>query len=192
MITFPGCENMQTQQFDPCATEDPLAEYRSGSTEPATVNILCALVFAIKPRQLLETGTYRALTTERLHFASPEGSTLTTIEHDTKRCQDAVRKCAEYPNILFHNDDAIDFLEAYIGPRFNFVFLDDDHEAQHVAAELDLLLQRNLVAPGGIICVHDVFGPFGLGPVVVARHGFLLDLPKLHAAGGLGVIQLPS
>ncbi len=172
--------------------EDPLAAWRSGSAEPWTVNILCSLVHALKAKRILETGTYKAMTTERLHFASPEGSTLVTIESDLKRCEAAVRKCAEYPNILFHNDDAIDFLSAYEGQRFDFVFLDDDHTAAHVAAELDLLLQRKLVAPGGLICVHDVFGPFGLGAVVVARHGYLLELPKLHAAGGLGLIQVAS
>lgn len=172
--------------------EDPLEEWRPGSCEPWTVNILCAFVNALKPKHLLETGTFEALTTERLHFASPEGSQLVSLEIDEKRWDRAAKRCLDYPGVTVLNINAIEYLSDYTGPQFNFVFLDDDHEALHVAAELDLLLQRKLVAPGGLICVHDVFGPFGLGAVVVARHGFLLDIPKLHAGGGIGLIQIPS
>jgi len=172
-------------------SRDYLKEWRAGSTEPWTVGILTAFVIALKPQHLLETGTFEALTTERLHFSSPVGSQLVSLEIDEKRWFKASRRCLEYPGVTVLNIDAIKYLSICDGP-FDFVFLDDDHEAQHVAAELDLLLQRKLVAPGGLICVHDVFGPFGLGAVVIARHGFLLDIPKLHAGGGLGLIQLPS
>ena len=171
--------------------DDPLADWRRGSCEPWTVNILTAFVHATKPRYLLETGTFEAKTTVRLHFAAPAGSSLTSLEIDKNRWEKASAEWVDLP-INFINIDAIDYLSTYTGPHFDFVFLDDDHDAQHVAAELDLLLSRKLVSPGGLICVHDVFGPFGLGAVVVARHGFLLDLPKLHAAGGLGLIQCPS
>ena len=181
---------MLTQQ------SDPFADYRSGSTEPWTVNILCALVAATKPQYILETGTFEARTTLALHYAAPEGSTLYTIEHDSRRCCVAVHACAQYPRIKHYNDDAINFLKSFNGPPLDFVFLDDDHGPKHVAAELDLLYdptrEKQLVSPGALICVHDVFGPFGLGPVVAARKGLILDLPKLHAAGGLGVIQVPS
>ncbi len=171
---------------------DPLGEWRAGSCEPWTVNILCAFVHALKPQRLLETGTFEAKTTERLHFDSPEGSQLVSLELDEKRWLSASQLCLDYPGVTVLNIDALAYLESYDGPPFNFVFLDDDHGAAHVALELDLLLSRKLVAPGGLICVHDVFGPFGLGAVVAARHGFLLDLPKLHAAGGLGLIAVPS
>ncbi len=175
---------------------DPLAPWRSGSCEPWTVEILCALVSATKPQYLLETGTFEARTTLQLHYAAPAGNILITIENDLQRCQGGVLACAGYPNIRHHNDDALNFLSTYTGPPFDFVFLDDDHNAEHVAHEIDLLYDPTravqLVSPGAFICVHDVFGPFGLGAVVVARKGFLLDLPKLHAAGGLGILQVPS
>jgi len=171
---------------------DLLADWRSGSTEPWTVNILTAFVHALKPMRLLETGTFEALTTERLHFASPEGSQLVSLELDEKRWMKASTYCLEYPGVTVLCTGAVNYLAKYDGPQFNFVFLDDDHERQHVAAELDLLHDRKLVVPGGLICVHDVVGPFGLGAVVTARHGFILELPRLHAAGSLGLIQVPS
>lgn len=175
--------------------DDLLADWRAGSCEPWTVNILTAFVQATKPRYLLETGTFEAKTTTRLHFASSVDSHLTSLEIDKKRWEEASTEHSDLP-INFLNIDAIDYLSSYTGPLFDFVFLDDDHGAEHVAAELDLLYDHGtgcgLMRPNGLICVHDVFGPFGLGAVVVARHGFLLNLLKLHAAGGLGIIQVPS
>jgi len=177
-------------------SSDPFEEWRAGSTEPWTVNILAALVHALKPMHLLETGTFEALTTERLHFSAPEGSQLVSLELDVRRWTKASTRCLDYPGVTVLCTDAIDYLRRYDGPPFNFVFLDDDHTPEHVAAEIDLLYnparEKQLMAPGGLICVHDVIGPFGLGAVVVARHGFLLDIPKLHAAGGLGLIQCPQ
>ena len=176
--------------------DDPLADWRRGSCEPWTVNVLTALIQAKKPRYLLETGTFEAMTTERLHFAAPEGSHLISLEIDEKRWKKTSQHCIEFVGVTVLHTGAITYLQSYTGPLFDFVFLDDDHDAEHVAAELDLLYNhatgRGLMRPNGLICVHDVFGPFGLGAVVVARHGFLLDLPKLHAAGGLGLIQVPS
>lgn len=173
---------------------DPFADYRSGSTEPWVVDILCALVGATKPKNLLETGTFLGKTTEALWWAAPPNSLLTSLEVDEARWTDVHAKLDAKlaPAVSFLNVDAIEYLSSYDGPQFNFVFLDDDHERQHVAAELDLLHDRKLVAPGGLICVHDVVGPFGLGAVVAARHGFILELPRLHAAGSLGIIQVPS
>lgn len=188
-----GCMNTRT-----LLSRDFLADWRSGSTEPWTVNVLAALVNATTrgPQHILETGTFEAKTTVRLHFASAEGSTLVSLELDEERWEKASAKCLDLEGVTILNVDALDFLSSYNGPPFNFVFLDDDHTAEHVAQELDLLYNHatggGLMAPGGLICVHDVVGPFGLGAVVVARHGFLLDLPKLHVAGGLGLIQVPA
>ena len=67
-----------------------------------------------------------------------------------------------------------------------FVFLDDDHDAAHVREEIRLA--KKLLRPGGIICVHDVVGPFGLGDVVREAGGIVVDTPRFHAAGGLGII----
>ena len=177
---------------------DPLAAYRSGSTEPDTVNILCALVEATKPKHLLETGTFLGMTTEELCWCMLPDSRMISLEVDKARWTDVFLKLTPLlsPAVDFLNVDAIAFLSSYTGPPFDFVFLDDDHTAEHVAAELDLLHNsatgHSLMSPGGLICVHDVIGPFGLGGVVTARHGFLLDLPRLHAAGGLGILQIPS
>ena len=176
--------------------KNPYADWIAGSCEPWTVDIISAIIRATNPRYMLETGTFEAKTTMRIHWASSENSTFVSLECDEKRWERASALCSEFKGVTILNVEAVSYLPNYKGPKFDFVFLDDDHDAEHVATELDLLYNfatgEGLTAPGGIICVHDVCGPFGLGAVVVARHGFLLDLPKLHAAGGLGLIQVPA
>ena len=173
----------------------PYADWLPGSCEPWTVGVICALIQATSPLRLLETGTFEAKTTVRMHYASGDDSTLISLECMEDRWEEASAKCLDLKGVTILNVEAVDYFLNYKGPPFNFVFLDDDHGADHVAMELDLLYNfatgEGLMAPGGIICVHDVTGPFGLGPIVVARHGFVLSLPMLHKSGGLGLIQVP-
>ena len=89
------------------------------------------------------------------------------------------------------------FLKSLPPRSFDFVFVDDNHSVDHVAKELDLLVcptnrANAIAAPGGIVCMHDVIGSFHLDEVCRRYHGYVLDLPRLHAGGGLGIIQLPG
>ena len=175
--------------------DHPYADWLSGSCEPWTVDILCSLIRAISPEYMLETGTFEAKTTVRMHCASGEGCKFVSLDSYEEYWEDASAKCLDLEGVTILNVEAISYLSNYKGPKFNFVFLDDNHNADQVAAALDLLHNfatgEGLMAPGGIICVHDVVGKFGLGPVVVAHHGFVLHLPMLHNSGSLGIIQVP-
>ncbi|KKM14786.1 hypothetical protein LCGC14_1702600 [marine sediment metagenome] len=173
----------------------PYADWLPGSCEPWTVDVICALIRATSPLHILETGTFEAKTTMRMHWASGEESNLTSLECVEEHWEKASAKCLDLPGVTVLHAEAVSYLLNYKGPKFNFVFLDDDHGRDHVAMELDLLYNfttgKGLMAPGGLICVHDVCGSFDLGAVVVARHGFVLSLPLLHRSGGLGLIQIP-
>ena len=176
--------------------DHPYLDWLPGSCEPWTVDIICSLIRATSPLYLLETGTFEAKTTVRMHWATGEGSQLTSLDTSKEHWEAASTLCLDLKGVTILNVEAVEYLMNYKGPPFDFVFLDDDHGADHVALELDILHNfatgEGLMAPGGIICVHDVIGPHGLGAVVVARHGFLLSLPMLHVSGGLGIIQVPS
>ena len=172
-----------------------LERWRSGSTEPWTVDVLVSIAKAVKPRNILETGTFEGRTTRRLWEVLGVEGRVHTVEQDPERFADVSSKIDQL-GIELYNLDALDFINMWQKDPFDFVFLDDDHNANHVAAEIDALYnptqpETAKVAPGGIICVHDVVGPFGLDAIVIARKGFILDLPRLHAGGGLGIIQLP-
>ncbi|KKL95411.1 hypothetical protein LCGC14_1854810, partial [marine sediment metagenome] len=60
--------------------DHPYADWLAGSCEPWTVDIICALIRAKSPEHMLETGTFEAKTTKRMHWASGEGSTLVSLE----------------------------------------------------------------------------------------------------------------
>ena len=176
--------------------DHPYADWLAGSCEPWTVDIICSLIRAMSPLHLLETGTFEAKTTKRMHWASGEDSTLVSLESYKEYWEEASTECIDLKGVTILNVEAVSYLMNYKGPKFDFVFLDDDHGSDHVALELDLLYNfatgEGLMAPHGLICIHDVNGFDNLGPVVTARHGFLLDLPILHRSGGLGLIQVPA
>lgn len=176
---------------------DPYAAYRAGSTEPWTVDLLCALVRAMQPHILIETGTFEARTTVKLveamdSYGPAHGAALFTIEADSQRAAGARAVLNEIrvrtPNlgVQLVEGDALAFLRAQPEASVEFVFLDDDHTAQHVADEVEAALR--ILRPGGLVCLHDVVGLFGLDAIVRHYGGLVFDLPRLHASGGLGVI----
>lgn len=177
---------------------DPLAPYRSGSAEPWTAQLLGAFIRAKKPHVLVETGTFLGLTTAVMMdamntYGAEHASELYTVECDRERFEAAAAFLSQRlsPSGLVRvncvEGEALEFLRLdRLQGQVDFLFLDDDHSAEHVRAELQAA--QGLMRPGGLICVHDVIGPFGLGAVVREFGGLVLDLPRLHAAGGLGVL----
>lgn len=175
---------------------DLYADYRSGSTEPWTVGVLCALVRAKKPHVLIETGTFEGRTTLKLAEAieangTLHGALLFTVESDPVRMAEARQRLAEFQTqwnigLMPVEADALAFLKQQGNESADFIFLDDDHGAEHVYQEIGEALR--ILRPGGICCVHDVVGIFGLDKVVQSYGGIVLDLPRLHAAGGLGLL----
>lgn len=176
-----------------------LDEYRSGSAEPWTVDLLCAMIRAKKPHIVVETGTFEGRTacafmTAMNSYADEHASVLYTVESDEARHTAAYERMQAHATTIQSAvgvrailGDALALLTgADMQKAVDFVFLDDDHTAAHVHSELKFVAQ--VLRPGGICCVHDVVGPFGLDEVVQSYGGIIFDLPRLHAAGGLGVI----
>ena len=179
--------------------DDPFAPYRSGSAEPWTVDLLCALIVARQPHIVVETGRFLGLTTRALFAAMRtylpvHGGMLHSVEYDKDRYDAVVAGRHEWcvaqtdglGCALYHRE-AVEYLRGCPDDSVDFVFLDDDHDANHVNAELYEV--RRILRPGGLCAVHDVIGPFGLDRVVRLHSGIIIDLPRLHAAGGLGLIS---
>jgi len=166
-------------------------KYLSGSTEPWTQQLIAALAKSIEATRILETGTFLGYTTLWLAVALKkqlgEDGFILSIENDKARARKAEDLLRKFKPTFVIQADIIDFLQDTI-QTYDFAFLDDNHEAGHVDKEIELLKPK--MKKGGLICVHDVMGPFGLSGVVTKHHGFNLDLPKLHVGGGLGVIQV--
>lgn len=171
-----------------------LDRYRSGSTEPTTVEVLCALIRAHKPHLVVETGTFLGLTTRSLYEAlvdNDNGASLQTVEHDLDRFEALKDQVTRWPGygrlgIELTCQDALEFLRGMSAGTVDFVFLDDDHTAEHVRRELQECMR--IVRPGGLITGHDVIGPFGLDAVFREFGGIALPLERMHTGGGLGII----
>ena len=174
------------------ASMDPkLMPYTTGALEPWSASVVCALAWSIDARDILELGAFEGLTTVALSKALPEAC-ITAIEHDANRAGVAKKRIAFElcENVDVVQNDAIKFLRACIeiGLTFDFAFVDDDHTFAHVAEEVDLL--KRVIRPGGMIVMHDVIGAFDLDEIVKYHGGRIIELPLLHAAGGLGVIRV--
>ena len=163
-----------------------LDDYRSGSTEPWTVGVLRALVLALPARVLIETGTFEGRTTRAVSEVLLPGAHLYSIEADADRARAAAAALADCPNVSVAHRDALSAMAEFADAAVDFVFLDDDHTADHVA--LELIEARRILRPGGVCAVHDVLGPFGLDRLVRLAGGVCLPFAPLHVAGGLGLI----
>lgn len=116
---------------------------------------------------------------------------LITIEHDADRAQAFMRRFEAYRKhgacgVTIHHGDATRVLSEMSPGQADLIFLDDDHEIHHVRAEIPLALRA--LRPRGLLCMHDVMGTLALSEAVKDWHGVSLDLPRLHASGGLGII----
>ena len=173
-------------------------EYHHGATEPWTTQVVAALLAANFSRTVLELGCYKGHTSEWLcRILEDMGETTfhgVDIHDDVSEITRLRLDAIKFENVAWtiYQGDTIAFLKQCKPRTYDFVWLDDDHAKDHVAEELSLLLDPNkpLLKSRGIICMHDVMGSFDLGPVCERFHGYVLDFPRIHVAGGLGIIQV--
>ena len=181
-----------TRQLSIERDDTALAPFRSGSTEPWSASVVCALAWSIGARSVLELGAFEGLTTLALAKALPNAR-IYAVEHDEARATITRNRCANEHgwNVEVIQRDAISFLRECVASerRADFAFVDDDHTYAHVAEEIDLL-RTYVIRKGGMIVMHDVIGDFGLDQLVRHHGGRIIELPLLHAAGGLGVIRV--
>lgn len=86
------------------------------------------------------------------------------------------------------HSDALTVIGQLPDESVDLCYLDDDHQSHHVHEEITRLLPK--IRPGGLICGHDVYGSCQLHEVFTHFGGYSLDLPRLGAAGGLGILQI--
>jgi predicted O-methyltransferase YrrM len=168
-----------------------------GYTEPWTLGVVAALLIAKCPSSVLELGTYIGYSSQWLchALATCGGNRLFRgVEIDPLRAKKTRERLARHDFGNVKTDiveaDTLQFLRNEEPFGYEFAWVDADHDAKRVEKELFYLINEGIVAPGGIICMHDVDGPFGLDALCEAAGGYVLKFPKLHVAGGLGVIQV--
>ncbi len=168
--------------------------YQPGTTEPYVAQLVCALLVASGGRTVLETGGFMGTTSAwlALTLESMGGGILHIAEIDPSRAaiiEARMESIRPGEDAIIHRGDVMDVIRASPDDYFDFVWLDDSHEQQHVAAEIEALWPK--VKRGGLIVGHDIDEPCNLHEVFTAYGGYSIRLPKLGPAGGIGVIQKP-
>ena len=131
-----------------------------GSSELEILQLLHALVCVYKPERVLETGTFRgfgALTIAHALELNGAG-TLTTIDCDHAALRLARRHVRVFApglrrGIDFVEADSLEWLRRQSGAPFDLAFLDSRLDLR--VEELEILLERELLAPGALCMLHD-------------------------------------
>ena len=108
------------------------------------------LVFALRPRRVLELGTYSGYSSLSMAAGLPEGGHIDTCEVSEEHAEVAQRYIARSPyadRITIHLGPALETIEQ-LGGEWDFVFIDADKEnyANYYEALLPRLAQTGLMA----------------------------------------------
>lgn len=161
-------------------------EHMNGGVNPGDQRALYYLVRALKPQRFLEVGTHIGASTLFIARALRANGSGTMHSVDIYDVNDPVKANWEYYGasdspqgslkkaglddlVSFGAQGALPFM-ARTNEKFDFIFLDGDHKAAAVYQEIAAAL--NILAPGGVILLHDVFpGGKALYPDKNVIHG---------------------
>lgn len=164
-------------------------------TAPETRLLLYSLAVGMRAERVLELG-YDAGHT--LMAMAMSGAECVGVENygDTGAARGVAEEMlAEYDNVTLVNQEATAFLEAQPNESFDLIFVDDSHDRNHVAIEINNI--RRILTPGGIAVFHDVIE---CGPWTLIEHDFsdwqriLLPAisPYAQTDFGIGVVRKPG
>lgn len=144
---------------------------RAGGVNPGDRRALYALITALQPLSVLEIGTHIGASTQYIARALARGGNgiLTTVDiydvndpaHGAWRAASlshSPQGCAQLlgtaGRVRFVTAPALAHMRG-TADRYDFIFLDGDHRAPAVYAELAAALAR--LNPGGVIVLHDYY-----------------------------------
>lgn len=135
-----------------------------GQLEPYQAAALFALARKHDGGNILEIGTLIGYSASLIAQAAPnaEIATLNSAAHEIEAAR---HNLAEWPNVQVIQAISWDYLESYVGPMLNMVFVDGDHK--RVARDVPWW---DWVAEGGLMLFHD-YSPEKCPPVYAAVNG---------------------
>lgn len=181
--------------------------YQDGSTEVWVQQVVAALLVASHACTVLELGCYKGFTSTWLCHTLQRmgGGEYLGVELEAERQAATIARLGalSLPNVEWRvvQANALAVLRSLPKRSVQFAWVDDDHTPAHVAQELELLYNpvlpsQSIMAPGGLIVMHDVYGGEGRMPalngVCTAAHGYSLDFPRIGLLGGVGLVQVPA
>ena len=130
----------------------------SGSTEYEFLNLLHALVLAMKPSRVIETGTFNGMGTLAIAHALTWNGVGRLWTVDLEDCQEAKQHIHDYGLGLcveFVRSDSADYCARYLGEPFDLAFIDSGDGR---LKETMTLMDRGMLRAGSLVLLHDA-GP---------------------------------
>lgn len=152
------CTNISHEESEYCAELKKRAKEKfedragmvSGSLENAVLKFIITL---LKPKRVLEIGTFVGYSALSMAEAMPEGSKLTTLDNKDVYVTEAREVWAKSPHgskIESIMGEAINYLQE-TNEQFDFVFIDADK--QNYINYFNLALTK--LSPGGVIAIDN-------------------------------------
>jgi len=119
------------------------------SSESETVEFLEALVRLMKPKVIVETGSYLGFAT--YHLARPQIGTVFTAELNLEYLKEALNRCCGFDNVKGYclgGDHLIENMKLPI----DLAFLDSGVDESRVN---EMKALKGKLSPGAIVLVHD-------------------------------------
>lgn len=149
----------------------------AGASDPFSLELIGAVLRAVRPKRVLELGTYIGFSSlligDVLAHNEPQGE-LITVDPDESAQQVATELCSHLSNIEFvhgySTDPEVIGMVRDAGP-FEIVYVDSSHMYSETLRELDLIFDTPLLGEGGLVILHDAakeaaqFDPSGKGGV---------------------------
>jgi predicted O-methyltransferase YrrM len=149
----------------------------AGASDPFSLELLGAVLRVIRPKRVLELGTYIGFSSlllgDVLAHNEPRGE-LITVDPDNSAQEVAKDLCSHLSNIEFvqgySTDPEVISMVRDVGP-FEVVYVDSSHMYSETLRELDLIFNTPLLGEGGVVILHDAgkeaaqFDPSGRGGV---------------------------
>jgi hypothetical protein len=175
------------------ASPYPDPRWQPGSTEPWVTQAVGALLLASGGRNVVELGGFTGACSVVLadtlrRMGSGE---LIVMEHDAELVPVIAAALAPYqPEVVGQvwHTDTLEGIRALPDGAADFAWVDDCHEAPHLVEEVHALIPK--VREDGLILFHDVCGIYAIHWIVRYYGGIALNLPRVSAGGGLGILQV--
>lgn len=172
---------------------------------PSELAAMVALYRERKPMRVLEIGVWQGGTLREWLQQGQPGAHIVSVdlEHPNWQSYSAWKPAHVGGGLCITGSSQDPDVQAKIRAEapFSFAFIDGDHSAEGVRADVDLCLP--LMAPGGVLLLHDIEPPTGMESyppgVLFAElrdvRGFavrrIVDAAPSDCAHGVGVVFVP-
>lgn len=173
--------------LDPTFTEAPRNEW---NTEIETCKLVAQLAKNMGAKTILEIGVFHGETTRLLIDALSTGGNYVGLDVDDYRLPETLSKFKDKTKQCdFILMNSLDYLPTAKNGYFDFIFVDGNHEPDHVMKEFKLLESK--IAPNGILVYHDslhIDGPRQITEYVRNYNFYAINLDTPEHRG-LSIIQ---